>query len=83
MIDKKRGSDRGVALWLIARYRSHRPIADVCRFTPSCSEYAFTAFEQFGFWSALVLTLKRLRRCRLPNGGYDPVPRLTGEKHGV
>ncbi len=46
-----------------------------CRFYPSCSNYAVEAFTEHGFWSGLVLTAKRLVRCR-PFGphGVDLVP---------
>ena len=46
-----------------------------CRFTPSCSTYALEALEQHGTQRGLVLTLRRLIRCR-PFGpsGWDPVP---------
>ena len=46
-----------------------------CRFEPTCSQYSLIAFERYGFKKGLVLTLKRLSKCR-PGGphGYDPVP---------
>jgi uncharacterized protein len=46
-----------------------------CRFYPSCSSYAVEAFEVHGFWRGLVLTARRLVRCR-PFGphGVDLVP---------
>jgi uncharacterized protein len=46
-----------------------------CRFTPSCSAYAVEALEQHGTKRGLLLTLRRLSRCR-PFGpsGWDPVP---------
>lgn len=46
-----------------------------CRFIPTCSQYSLTAFERYGFKKGLVLTLKRLSKCR-PGGpyGFDPVP---------
>lgn len=47
----------------------------VCRFTPTCSEYAFQAIDQRG-WSGLVLAIKRVLRCHpFTAGGSDPVPR--------
>jgi putative membrane protein insertion efficiency factor len=52
---------------------AHRP--SVCRFTPSCSEYAAQAIERHGAGHGLVLAARRLLRCR-PGGsrGMDPVP---------
>ncbi|MDT7580662.1 MAG: uncharacterized protein QOK35_1926 [Pseudonocardiales bacterium] len=47
----------------------------VCRFTPSCSEYAAQALTQHGAARGGLLALRRLVRCR-PGGrrGPDPVP---------
>lgn len=45
-----------------------------CRFTPTCSNYAITAFELHGFWGGLRRTLWRLGRCHpWHSGGHDPV----------
>jgi putative membrane protein insertion efficiency factor len=46
-----------------------------CRFTPSCSEYAAQAVEKRGALSGMLLTARRLLRCR-PGGprGADPLP---------
>jgi uncharacterized protein len=47
----------------------------VCRFTPSCSEYALESFKMYGFFKASYLTLTRILRCNpLFEGGFDPVP---------
>jgi putative membrane protein insertion efficiency factor len=48
---------------------------NACRFTPTCSNYALEAFENFNFFKASYLTIRRLLKCR-PFGkyGYDPVP---------
>ncbi len=46
-----------------------------CRFVPSCSSYGVEAVRRHGVVRGLVLTAKRLWRCR-PGypGGHDPVP---------
>jgi hypothetical protein len=45
-----------------------------CRFTPSCSAYAISAFEKYGFFRALLLVARRLLRCHpFHPGGYDPL----------
>ena len=46
-----------------------------CKYYPTCSQYAITALERFGFVRGSLLTIKRLMRCNIffP-GGYDPVP---------
>jgi putative membrane protein insertion efficiency factor len=52
---------------------AHRPA--VCRFTPSCSQYAVEALQTHGARKGLWLAARRLLRCR-PGGrrGTDPVP---------
>ena len=42
-----------------------------CVFTPTCSEYAILAVEKYGLLHGLLLTVKRLYRCRPGNGGED------------
>ncbi len=47
----------------------------LCRFTPSCSEYAVEAIETHGLVRGLVLAIRRVARCH-PFGGFgvDLVP---------
>jgi len=47
----------------------------VCRYSPTCSNYAVEALERHGAGRGTWLTLRRLVRCR-PGavGGTDPVP---------
>jgi putative membrane protein insertion efficiency factor len=74
---------RGVAGRMVAAVRVYqREVsprrAPVCRFTPTCSNYAVQALEQHGAGRGTWLTLRRLVRCR-PGaaGGADPVPRAA------
>ena len=47
-----------------------------CRFTPSCSEYALTAFRERNIFAAIILSCWRVLRCNpFCKGGYDPVPK--------
>ncbi len=47
----------------------------VCRFTPTCSQYAFQAIDKYGLIKGSWLALKRLGKCHPWHpGGYDPVP---------
>jgi len=46
-----------------------------CRFYPSCSEYSIQAFERYGFFRGIFLSVKRILKCHPFNpGGYDPLP---------
>lgn len=44
----------------------------VCRFYPTCSEYAYQAIDKKGIIKGMILTIKRLSRCHpWNNGGVD------------
>jgi putative membrane protein insertion efficiency factor len=65
------------ALGLLALYKAlvSPMLPRVCRFTPTCSEYAAGAIRRHGLARGAVLAARRLARCRpgVP-GGHDPVP---------
>ena len=66
-----------VALFFIRFYRAGvSPLfPPSCRFTPTCSVYAAQAFQKYGFWKALKLSLLRILRCHPWHpGGHDPLP---------
>ncbi|MBO6005408.1 MAG: membrane protein insertion efficiency factor YidD [Paludibacteraceae bacterium] len=47
----------------------------VCRFTPTCSQYALEALQKHGPFKGLYLAVRRILRCNPWGGsGYDPVP---------
>ena len=71
---RSRGSRIVAAIRVYQREISARR-RPVCRFTPSCSEYAAQAVERHGAWRGSLLAARRLLRCR-PAGrrGLDPVP---------
>ncbi|MEE4608671.1 MAG: membrane protein insertion efficiency factor YidD [Desulfobacteraceae bacterium] len=46
-----------------------------CRFTPTCSQYAYEAVSRYGVTRGGLMAVKRLLRCHpFHPGGYDPVP---------
>ena len=72
-------SRRG-ALFLLKAYQGAASgRVSMCRYYPSCSNYAVEAFSVHGFWRAFGLTGRRLLRCR-PFGphGIDLVPLPNG-----
>ena len=69
---------KSAALGLIRFYQTTLGPAfspSVCRFTPSCSAFAYEAIEKWGVVRGIGLSARRLFRCRPFGGcGYDPVP---------
>ncbi|HPZ10037.1 MAG TPA: membrane protein insertion efficiency factor YidD [Candidatus Eremiobacteraeota bacterium] len=46
----------------------------VCRFCPSCSEYAIKSLEKYGILKGGLNAIWRILRCNpFSRGGYDPV----------
>lgn len=46
-----------------------------CRFTPTCSQYAYEAVSKYGPIKGTYLAVRRLLKCHpFHKGGYDPVP---------
>jgi putative membrane protein insertion efficiency factor len=65
------------ALLLIRFYQQavspHFPSS--CRYTPTCSAYAYEAVQKYGVLRGTALGIKRILRCHpFRPGGYDPVP---------
>lgn len=54
----------------------------LCRYTPTCSNYALEAIEKYGVIIGLKLSIKRILKCAPWGGyGYDPVPDLNKKRH--
>ena len=50
-------------------------LPSACRFSPTCSVYAYEAIEMYGPLKGMWMGLKRILRCHpLHPGGFDPVP---------
>ena len=67
-----------VFLFLIRFYQKHISPAfpPKCRYTPTCSAYAYQAITKYGALKGGWLALKRLCRCHpfAKHDYYDPVP---------
>lgn len=62
-----------IILFAIKVYQRVAPdsIRGKCRFEPSCSQYMILAIEKYGLFVGLKKGINRLKRCHIPNGGYD------------
>jgi putative membrane protein insertion efficiency factor len=71
---------RAVRLPFLALIRTYQLVVSPwtgasCRFSPSCSTYAYQAIETHGVVRGTALAARRLIRCHPWNpGGIDPVP---------
>jgi hypothetical protein len=74
-----------IALLRLYRLLISPMLGSVCRFHPSCSQYALDAVESHGALRGSWLALRRVGRCHPWHaGGFDPVPPLKRESthHG-
>lgn len=54
---------------------------NLCRYTPTCSEYMIIAIKEYGLIKGLFLGIKRILRCNpLGSYGYDQVPKKNKKK---
>lgn len=60
-------------IFLILLYQKFAPekTRRKCRFTPSCSNYTLQAIRKYGLIKGGIQSVKRLLRCKPPNGGID------------
>ena len=65
----------GIGFMLLWRRFVSPLYGDVCRFYPTCSEYAVVALQRHGLVRGGTLVAWRLARCNpFFHGGMDPVP---------
>ena len=65
------------ALWTLRLYKAVLSpyMPGMCRFQPTCSEYASEAIGRFGTLRGMAMAARRLSKCQpWRSGGYDPVP---------
>jgi len=72
----RRGVGGGLVLLLRLYQRGISPfLPPLCRYYPTCSQYAVEALQARGAWTGCWLALWRLLRCNpFCHGGFDPVP---------
>lgn len=83
----RQGAAVKAALFALRIYKSYFSllVAGSCRFTPTCSRYAYEAIERFGVRCGSWLAFKRLLRCQPLSRkfGYDPVPETWEDMHST
>ena len=67
---------RNVLLFAIRIYKATSRVRPrVCRYEPTCSQYAADCIEKHGAVCGFALAVRRIVRCNpLSQGGYDPAP---------
>lgn len=54
---------------------------NMCRHTPTCSNYAIEAIEEYGTIKGVYFSIKRILRCNpFGTSGYDPVKKKEKSK---
>ena len=71
-----RGAPARIIMGLLRGYKRFisPALPRVCRFHPTCSEYALEAVERHGFLRGAGMAALRLSKCHpFHKGGFDPV----------
>ena len=57
----------------VLMYKAFAPqsIRKECRFVPTCSTYMIMAIKKYGLIIGIYKGIKRIMRCKPPNGGID------------
>lgn len=74
--DSLSGIARRGFILCIRAYQKTAPLRPpMCRYQPSCSEYAAQCIQKHGVFAGVALGIRRILRCNpFTSGGYDPVP---------
>jgi putative membrane protein insertion efficiency factor len=62
-----------VAIGAVLAYKAFAPleVRKRCRFKPTCSTYMIMAIKKYGLVYGVFKGIRRLLRCKPPNGGVD------------
>ena len=62
-----------LAIGSVLMYKAFAPLSvrDQCRFEPTCSTYMIMAIKKYGLFRGLFRGIRRITRCKPPNGGRD------------
>lgn len=62
-----------IIIKLVRFYQKKAPerLRASCRYEPSCSEYMILAINKYGTIKGVFKGIKRILRCKYPNGGID------------
>ena len=58
---------------IVLIYKAYAPleVRGQCRFEPTCSTYMIMALKKYGLFIGVFKGIRRLLRCKPPNGGKD------------
>jgi putative membrane protein insertion efficiency factor len=56
---------------LIYKVTAPLEVREACRFYPTCSTYMIMAINKYGLIIGITKGIRRLLRCKPPNGGID------------
>ena len=61
------------AIGTVLMYKAFAPMSvrKQCRFEPTCSSYMVMAINKYGLFIGVYKGIRRIFRCRPPNGGVD------------
>ena len=57
----------------VLMYKAYAPleVRGRCRYQPTCSTYMIMAIQKYGIIRGVTKGIKRIKRCKPPNGGED------------
>ena len=64
---------KSIIIFIVECYQILAPksVRMKCRFEPSCSNYMILSVKKYGAYKGVAKGIKRIKKCKYPNGGYD------------